>query len=223
LDQVSWFLAPGEEADVHASRSAGAWSAGPGFEELFPALAELLRAAETTELTVRGAPHVLFTWDAAAANPRSWLCRGPSSDPPASVLPAHATLLQSFGGIVERANEPAGTWLLNQNEVLTEREASYDASFIESYAWAFRETPGRVPISVTDYYSIAREANGNDTLCHRREGTILLFAPDHAFDHLTPLAGCPPYTLYTREGAERFADWVDIVARQWLRALERPA
>jgi len=149
------------------------------------------------------------------------LCRAPSAEPASNLHPAHATLLRAFGGIVERANEPEGTWLSNQNEVLTEREASNDASFIkEDYAWAFRPTPGRVPIAVRDYYSIAREANGNDTLCHRRDGTILLFAPDHAFRHVTPLAGCPPYTLYTLKGAKRFADWVGVIARQWSDSLK---
>jgi len=219
LEDVSWFLGPREKASVHALRPAGSWSGGAGFHKLFRALSELLRAAEVTELTVKGEAHVLFTWD-GSSNPRSWLCRAPVSEPARTLHPAHATLLRSFGGIVERANEPEDTWLLNQNEVLTEREASYDASFIKDYAWAFRETPGRIPIAVRDHYSIAREANGNDTLCHRRDGTILLFAPDHAFHHVRRLAGCPPYTLYTLNGARRFADWVNVIARQWSDALE---
>ena len=219
LEDVTWFLRPGEKAKVQALRPAGSWSAGPGFHKLFRALSDLLRAAEVTELTVKGEAHVLFTWD-AATNPRSWLCRAPSSEPPSNIHPAHATLLRSFGGIVERANEPEETWLLNQNEVLTEREAANDASFIKDYRWFFRETPGGIPIAVRDYYSVAREANGNDTLCHRRDGTILLFAPDHAFDHVTRLKGCPPYTLYKLKGAPRFADWVNVIARQWSDALE---
>jgi hypothetical protein len=220
LEDVPWFLDPGETAEVHASIAPGAWAASDGMQESFPALCELLRAAELTYLTVKSAPHVLFTWD-AEASPRSWLCRAPSSDPPPNIYPAHATLLRSFGGIVDRANEPEDTWLLNNNEVLTEREASYDSSFIEHYAWAFEETPGHIPIVTGDYYSIAREANGNDTLCHRRDRTVLLFAPDHSFDHVAPLAGCPDYTPYTREGASRFTEWVEVVARQWSSALER--
>jgi len=153
--------------------------------------------------------------------PSSRTSPGSSIQARPNIYPAHATLLRSFGGIVDRANEPEDTWLLNNNEVLTEREASYDSSFIEHYAWAFEETPGHIPIVTGDYYSIAREANGNDTLCHRRDRTVLLFAPDHSFDHVAPLAGCPDYTPYTREGASRFTEWVEVVARQWSSALER--
>jgi hypothetical protein len=169
------------------------------------------------DLVVREHEHLLFTWnpDSEAC---SWLCAAPSPSPRDDIYPPHAVLLRSFGGIIERANEPDGTWLLNQNEVLTEHEASHDGSFIQDYAWAFDDAGG-IPIALPEYYSIAREANGNDTLCHRREGTILLFAPDHAFEHITPLPSCPEYTLYTIDGAHRFADWVNTIARQWITAM----
>jgi hypothetical protein len=36
--------------------------------------------------------------------------------------------------------------------------------------------------------------------------------------HVTPLEGCPDYTLYRLRGAPRFEDWVEAVADQWARA-----
>ena len=123
-------------------------------------------------------------------------------------------MLQSFGGILERANEPETCWLLNQNEVLTEREAGHDASFLEDYSWAFDCVPGGIPIQLKEYYSIAREANGNETICHRTSGAVLLFAPDHSFTHVKPFAGCPAYTLYTLDGTLSFVDWVNKIAQQ---------
>ncbi len=41
-------------------------------------------------------------------------------------------------------------------------------------------------------------------------------APDHCFEHLTELEGCPEYTLYTINGAAVFRDWVNAIALQWL-------
>jgi hypothetical protein len=110
---------------------------------------------------------------------------------------------------------------LNLNDALTEREASHDASFIKDYRWAFEDLV--LPIEPREYYSIAREANGNVTLCHRASGQVLMFAPDHSFDYLTELDGCPPYTLYTINGTGTFRDWVDAVAVQWLDHAERSA
>jgi len=218
VECVPWFLAPGETATVRALHPAGHWRPStPDFDRLFRPLGDLLRAAEITDLVVQGSEHLLFSWN-TGGKPCSWLCPAPSASPRVDIHPSHAVLLRSFGGIIERANEPEGTWLLNQNEVLTEREASHDGSFIRDHAWAFDDAGG-IPIALPDYYSIAREANGNDTLCHRREGTIVLFAPDHAFEHVTPLPSCPEYTLYTINGANQFADWVNAIARQWITAI----
>ncbi len=105
---------------------------------------------------------------------------------------------------------------MNLNDTLTRRESAHDASFIENYMWAFEDAGLALPIDPSDYYSIAREANGNTTLCHRESGNVLMFAPDHCFAHLTKLEGCPEYTLYKISGAATFRDWVNAVAAQWL-------
>lgn len=80
-------------------------------------------------------------------------------------------------------------------------------------------TIGSIPIDLADHYPVAWEANGNATLVHRRTGVVLLFAPDHAFTHVTPLPGCPNYTLHRIEGADTFAAWVEALAAQWLDAI----
>jgi hypothetical protein len=59
--------------------------------------------------------------------------------------------------------------------------------------------------------------NGSPVSRHSR-GPRGVFAPDHSFDHVTPLEGCPDYTLYRLRGAPRFEDWVEAVADQWARA-----
>ncbi len=62
---------------------------------------------------------------------------------------------------------------------------------------------------------MAVEANGNLTLVHRQSGDLLLFAPDHAFQGVTPLAGCPPYSLMTIDDTPDLAAWLEACAAAW--------
>lgn len=155
---------------------------------------------------------VLYTWEPRDREYRGWLSpRGRAI--PDGLHPHHRVLLESFGGIVESFGDP-GSWIQSHADVLTATAAERDATFIEAYAWAFEETGG-IPIDLEAYYVVAEEVNGNATLCHRRHGDVLLFAPDHDFDHVDVLEGCPEYSLYTCHGAPTLASWVNHVAKQW--------
>lgn len=223
IDAVPWFLAPGQVADVGDTARAGSWSPScPDLQRQFPRLVQLLVRARVTPVRVADQQYQLFTW-LEGADTRSWLTRPPAAEVPRGLFSAHVDLLGSFGGIVERVEPLESSWLLSQLEVLTLREAVHDASFIASFIreyWAFADAGVQIPIEPAEYYTIAREGNGNLTLCHRTTGAVILFAPDHAFKHVTPLAGCPKYTLYELNGAKYFVDWVNVIAEQWLEGLE---
>jgi hypothetical protein len=215
VDDVPWFLDGVNIRDTRAE-ARGPWRPRSGeFTALFPELARLLASSFVTDVVVAGRDYVLHSWETEEGSSRSWLCPRPSSEAPRDVYAAHRVLLESFGGIVERSNELTDSWLLNHNDVLTADEAEHDATFIESYAWAFEGVPGGIPIDLRAYYSIAREANGNTTLCNRTTGQVLLFAPDHSFDHILPFDGCPEYSLYRIPSAPTFSAWVAAVATQW--------
>lgn len=176
----------------------------------------LLSEARVTPLSINRRELILFSWKQGDKQP-GWLSPQPISREVPGVCREHAILLRSFGGIIERADQP-DTWLLNHEDVLTVEESSRDATFIESYAWAFENSSAGIPIQLKEYYSIAREANGNITICNRTTGRVILFAPDHAFSHAVPVPGCPEYTLYDIEGAASFVSWGNAVANQWLSA-----
>lgn len=220
-ESVPWFL--DRDAAVQASAPRKRHALTPLAATLFPHLGRLLAKASVTDVSVNGARYELLAWDSRNGNRFGWLCMVPSKNAPGNLQDDHRKLLPSFGGIVERFNEPEDTWLLNLNDALTEREASHDGSFIQDYKWAFEDAGLTLPIEPSEYYSIAREANGNVTLCHRVSGQVLMFAPDHCFDHLTELEGCPEYTLYKINGAATFREWVDAVAVQWLAHAGRSA
>jgi hypothetical protein len=212
-EAVPWFVDRAGAVEVSSGRKRRALS--PSAAALFPRLVELFAKASVTDVSVKGSRYELLAWDSRDDDRMGWLCLPPSTNAPQAFFEDHRQLLACFGGIVERFNEPEDTWLLNLNDALTEREANHDASFIQDYHGAFEDAGLTLPIEPSEYYSIAREANGNATLCHRVSGKLLMFAPDHCFDHLTELEGCPEYTLYKINGAATFPDWVNAVAVQW--------
>lgn len=213
VEAVPWFLQDGQVPDVGPSAPPGAWTpASAEFSRLFPELAGVLEEAFVTPVTLGGIPYRLYSWTLAEDEECAWLSPVPPARPAPALHPDHRVLLGSFGGIVERSNDPSW-WLLNHNEVLTEAEARHDGAFIRDYGWGLEES--RIPGPLERLYSIAREANGNTTLCHRESGEVILVAPDHSFDYVEPLPGCPEYTLYRMAGARTFREWVNTIARQW--------
>jgi hypothetical protein len=217
LEAVPWFLQDDQVAEVGVSAPPGTWSpAAPEFSLLFPELEGLLQEAVVTPLALSGTRYQLYSWVRAEGDSCAWLSPLPAPEPSTPLHPHHRILLSSFGGIVERSNDPSW-WLLNHNEVLTEQEARHDGSFIRDYDWAF--SGAEIPIELEQHYSIAREANGNTTVCHRVSGEVFLFAPDHSFDYVETLPGCPEYTLYRLRAARIFQEWVNIIARQWYEGL----
>ena len=45
---------------------------------------------------------------------------------------------------------------------------------------------------------------------------MILFAPDHSFEYVVQMEGCPRYTFYELRGAATLRDWVETVAGQWM-------
>lgn len=208
----------GEAATVGEARPPGSWHPESAeFTTLFPALAKLLGKASVSSVEMDGKQHQLFTWQQSDGQFSGWLCPVPVS-PPSELFQDHKILLKSFGGIIEYVGAPPDTWIMSHDQVLTVKAAEQDAHFIKNYEWAFEGSP--VPIDLDQFYAIAIEANGNTTLCHRLTGEVMLFAPDHAFDHVVPYPGCPEHTLYNIEGARDFRSWVSAVATQWLGSVD---
>lgn len=209
LDEVRWFLAPGESASVGDSLP---WARGP--VEGLPQLSRLLTAATVTPVSVEGRDYELLAWGPSDSR-RGWLCLPPEDSPVEGVQAIHQHFLSVCGGIVERFGEPT-SWWNNQDEVLTASAGRLPlAPVLYDSAWAWQDDGLEVPIEPNEYYVVAVEANGNLTLAHRSSGHLLLFAPDHAFEGVTPLPGCPPYSLMTIDNAPDLAAWVELCAEAW--------
>lgn len=212
-DAAPWWVQNHPHARPIRTRPSGSWvPSSPEFTSLFPVLADLLARATLTEIAFRSESWILFSWDTGRPESRGWLSPG-SRSVPSSVHPHHRVLLRSFNGIVEVFGHVESR-VTNQRELLTPTLAERDATFIRAYEWAFEETGGN-PVDLEAYYVVAEEANGNATVCHRVDGDVLLFAPDHAFDDVRVLDGCPELTFYRIPGAHTIAQWINHIAEQW--------
>ena len=209
LDEASWFLASGESASVGDSLP---WPRGP--VEGLPQLNRLLTAATVTPVSVEGRAYELLAWGRSDSR-RGWLCLPPEDSPVEGLHAIHQLFLSVCGGIIERFGAPA-SWWNNQDEVLTASAARLPLGpVLDDYAWLWQGDGLQMPIEPSEYYVVAVEANGNLTLAHRSSGHLLLFAPDHAFEGVTPLPGCPPYSLMTIDDAPDLAAWIELCAEAW--------
>lgn len=101
-------------------------------------------------------------------------------------------------------------WWLNQNEILTVTASQYSVSeALDVFSWIWGDGGLTIPITPEEYYVVAVEANTNLTLVHRESGELILFAPDHAFQGLTILPGCPDRSLYTIDNVPDLASWIE--------------
>jgi hypothetical protein len=209
LAGVPWFLRPGQQVIVEAATH---WSRGR--IEGLPRLSALLSSATVTRVAIDHQNYDLLAWGPRERR-RGWLCLPPPDSPFPEVQPIHQAFLAATGGIIERFREPR-SWWINQDEVLTISAASLSfPQVIDDYAWLWKNHQLKVPIEPEHYYPAAVEANGNLTLVHRVTGDLILFAPDHAFNGVTPLPGCPPYSLMTIDEARNLAAWIEACAEAW--------
>lgn len=209
LQEVSWFLQPGESAAVGEAQP---WTRGS--TEALPELSALLESTTLTPISVGGTAYELLAWGPPDRR-RGWLCHPPGNAACGPFPPAHDSFWKLCGGIAERFGEPT-TWWENQNEVLTADAARVPvADVLADYAWLWEGDGLTLSIDPDEYYAVAVEANGNLTLAHRDNGRLLIFAPDHAFEGVTPPDGSPPYSLLTIDKVPDLATWIEVCAAAW--------
>lgn len=209
LDEVSWFLSPGERAVVGEARP---WARGS--IDGLPELSALLASATITPVSVGDTDFELLAWG-SSGHRRGWLCHPPRKSESDHVAQTHKSFWMACGGIVERFNEPT-SWWTNQNEVLTvEATQVRIAEVLKDYAWLWEDEGLEIPIDPDEHYAVAVEATGNLTLAHRNDGRLLLFAPDHDFAGVTPVVGSPPYSLLTIDDLPDLASWIEACAAVW--------
>lgn len=209
LERTPWFLQPGDTQLVGEERP---WSRAA--VDGLPQLSALLGSATLTSVTVSDTAYELLAWG-PVGDRRGWVGYPPLGGDTGQIALAHRGFWAVCGGIVERFGEPE-TWWMNQDQVLTAAATQISVSdVLADCSWLWDDDGLTIPIQPEEYYVVAVEANGNLTLAHRQSGQLLLFAPDHAFTGVTPLPGCPPYSLFSFDNEPNLAAWIEVCAGGW--------
>ncbi len=218
-EEVTWLdkgkvLVPQSPAREHFAPAAE-------FLQKFPKLSALLASSRVTIVQIKKVPHHLYTWPCNGGR-CGWLCESPGQSPKAELHPDHLCLIESFGGVRELLFPPSGTWLLNLNWSICASESGFlpdkEIRDYRQYVGETLEAP-QCPLldQLPQYIRFAQEANGNFTAYERKSSEVIMFAPDHCFNHVESAEKCPDYSFYRIKGSPRFMDWVEVVAAQWTR------
>ncbi|WP_214482225.1 hypothetical protein [Bacillus sp. SM2101] len=221
LSDITWCFKEREKIEIIGEKS---FQCSAEFEGTFPQLTKLLSKARITVIQYGNVNYELFGWKHnVSSQSLGWLCLEPlkGQNINKSLHPNHSVLLQNFGGITERWNEPLDTWLVNLNNALTYENIKVGFGSMEDIFQELCEEEGvEIKVNTSDFISFAFEANGNITMYHKISGKVLMYAHDHNFEHLISFSNYPEYTLYEIESCETLNDWIENIASQWLRHIK---
>ncbi len=221
LEEVPWVFTDSNKINLLKEKT---FECSQEFEAAFPALTNLLKKASIIEFNYGSKNFELFGWINADSESFGWLCVKPEAVNrfDKQLHPDHFLLLEYFGGIIERWNEPEDTWLVNLNSAFTYEDAASGFNGNEELLYeSCQQDKVEMEIEPEDFNSFAFEANGNVTMYHNQTGKVLMYASDHFFDFITPYKNYPEYTLYQITNCRTFKEWVETVSIQWINHLER--
>ncbi|WP_052339907.1 hypothetical protein [Gorillibacterium massiliense] len=221
VSEVSWLIKPNDNVIVSESvLNYQIFSPSDEFKSLFPSFTKLLMKARITRVEVNHEKFELLGWTDEDNESFGWLCKYPVNLVPSHLCKEHQILLGYFGGITERWNEQEESWLLNLNSALTSSDSEQGFQGWGTYVnEVCREEGIELLLNPNDYIAFAFEANGNLTLYHKDTLSVIMFAPDHSFEHITPLDGFPEYTLYSIDNCPNLITWIETIAKQELNRL----
>ncbi|QGQ96436.1 hypothetical protein EHS13_16870 [Paenibacillus psychroresistens] len=220
-NDISWFINPIDKITLSETyHGIEFFKFSESFISIYPVLSELLLKARVTNIQVNNKSYQLLGWSDFEGNSFGWLAKPPTFEINKPLCNEHKILLSNFGGITERWNETEISWLLNLNSALTLEDAEEGFQGWQDYIADMCNGEGfESYITPNDYIAFAFEANGNITLYHKDNSSIIMLAHDHCFEHIIPLEGYPEYTIYRINECPNFVSWVEQIAIQEIHRL----
>lgn len=218
--KCGWFVRPGDDVDL----KKGSFTYSEIFTKAFPCLYKLLSLAVVIDISITRnkapARYKLFSWNGHSG----WLCKLEPAYSAINILPEHQCLLDTMGGIQESYYQTALELerLTDNQEFMFIQSQCYVGMDEDTYHF-YRiqcDESGVKPVDTQTLICFAVEANGNQTYYDPATKSVLLFAPDHSFNHVEPLDNQPEYTFYTIDQAENFVAYVETLSRQWLEIVQ---
>ncbi|MEM9775208.1 MAG: hypothetical protein AAF902_11560 [Chloroflexota bacterium] len=185
------------------------------FKAKFPLMSQLLFKARVTPIKAGGNDYLVIGW--LESDSRTvWLCHAPQSNV-SHLHPDHQLLAAVMGGIsqfVESVNSRLANlyWalLLSQEKIVP----NFDVPISR-----FAANADMPKFDFDQYYVVAYEANGSQTICHRESGELLMICHDPS-GQITPLPNWPRNTFFTLDECATFQEWVEGLAAEYLEEME---
>jgi len=213
IDEISWFFQENDNVETEEK----SFDLSADFKLIFPKLTRLIGSARKTHLRINNIPHILFAWNNMTGEIFGWLNKIESLESfPIQLSKEHKLLLQNIGGIQESFNQPEDSLTNNQNFMFIGSECNIGIGAWDEYYKEVCNEEKVEPLNNSNLIRFVEEANGNMTLYDSTSNDILLFASDHCFDYVKPVAGQPEYTFYQYESIATFTDYVEKLAGEWM-------
>ncbi len=212
-EDISWFFQENDKIEIEQYTL----ELSDDFKKIFPKLTELIDCSRKTFLRINNKPHILFAWNDIDDEIFGWLNKVEESESVSDKLSdEHKILIQNIGGIQESFNQPEDSLTNNQNFMFIGSDCSYGIGSWNEYYYETCVEENIEPIDHSDLICFVEEANGNLTCYNPKNSEIILFAPDHCFENITPIKGQPEYTFYKYDNIKSFKNYVEKVAEEWL-------
>lgn len=212
INDISWFFQENDTVEIEEK----SFELSEDFKLIFPKLTRLIDGARKTHLQINNVPHILFAWNNTDGEIFGWLNKMERLESlPDQLSKEHRLLLQNIGGIQESFNQPEDSLTNNQNFMFIGSKCNRGIGAWDEFYKEVCNEEKIQPLNHSHLIRFVEEANGNITLYDSTSNEVLLFASDHCFDHVTPLAGQPEYTFYQYESIATFTDYVEQLAHEW--------
>jgi len=214
VDDISWFIQKNDKVEIEERT----FELSNDFKNKFPKLTKLIETSRKTFLRINNVPHILFAWTNIYGEIFGWLNKiGDLENVSDKLCIEHKILLQNIGGIQEFFNQPEDAITNNKIFMFTGSECSFGIGSWDEYYKKSCKEENVDPIEHSNLICFVEEANGNMTFYEQKTNEIILFAPDHCFEDITPIEGQPEYTFYKYENIETFKNYVEKIAEEWIK------
>lgn len=223
--EISWFNYKKEPIEVFEIEK---FNLTHKFQNIFPSVTELIDKSQKIGVEIAEKSMILFTWE-IGGEISGWLCQ--FDKPKISIIEEHQILIDNIGGIIESFNGPH---LIEIDDIKYNRPLNLNQYFMfvgslcsdstkcdweEPYLkWC--EKINVRPIDLSNCVFFTREANGDNFFYDRHTKEIKLFAHDSGYQFIKPVPNQPERSIYTVKGVSKFDEFVELLAKQWLRYFE---
>jgi hypothetical protein len=222
-NEISWFNYKKEPIKIFEIEN---FNLTNKFQQTYPNMTKLINESVKTGVEFKGKSMVLFTWE-KGGEISGWMCQFDNST--IQLIEEHQILINNIGGIIHSFNGPESielngvdynyTLTLNQDFMFVGSMNTNKLDWENDYFNRCKEF-GTRPLDLSNSVFFTREADGARYFYDKFTREVKLFSHDHAFKFVDFLPGHPEYTMHTIKGVNNFIEFVEMVAKQWIKYFE---